>query len=105
MTHALRNSDLITVITNSLRTIDRLQGSTQITQTCPGGTLSVEGMSAITDGDLVLADQIAVSTLRTFRPKNAPHSGLPYIGGARETTHIVPLGGSNDNQVLVRPGA
>lgn len=82
MARALRNIDPITVITNSFRVLDQLQDTTQITLICPGGTLSVEDRN-ISGGDLAFVGPIAVSTLRSFRPKKAfiSTSGITVADG------------------------
>ncbi len=82
MARALRTIDPITVITNSLRVLDQLQDTTQVTLVCPGGTLSVEDRH-VSGGDLAFAGPIAVSTLRNFRPKKAfiSTSGITLADG------------------------
>jgi DeoR/GlpR family transcriptional regulator of sugar metabolism len=82
LARALRTTDPITVITNSLRVLDQLQDTTQIALICPGGTLSVEDRNA-SGGDLAFVGPIAVSTLRGFRPKKAfiSTSGITLADG------------------------
>lgn len=68
--HALRCCNPITVLTNSLRVMAQLYDVTSMALISPGGTLSVEGMSA-GGGDLGFMGPVAVANLRNFRPNKA----------------------------------
>jgi DeoR family fructose operon transcriptional repressor len=79
---ALRDSDPVTVVTNSIRVLDQLQDATQITLICPGGTLSVEDRN-VSGGDLAFVGPITATTLRSLRLKKAfiSTSGITVADG------------------------
>jgi len=71
MAAALRNRKNITVITNSLRVLNQLCDSPDITVISTGGTICPTSSRGLAHGDPFLIGPLAEMTLRRFRPSKA----------------------------------
>lgn len=82
LAQALRNTQPLTVLTNSLRVLDQLHDVTSIALICPGGALSLEDRN-LASGDLSFVGPLTVAALRNFRPNKAfvSASGLTVADG------------------------
>jgi DeoR family fructose operon transcriptional repressor len=82
LAHALRTTEPITVITNSIGVLAQLYDVTAISLISPGGTLSIE-TSMAPGGDMSFVGPIAAASLRSLRPNRAfiGASGLSVAHG------------------------
>jgi DeoR family fructose operon transcriptional repressor len=82
LAYALRDTEPITVITNSIGVLAQLYDVTSISLISPGGTLSIETSTA-SGGDMSFVGPIAAAALRSLRPKRAfiGTSGLSVADG------------------------
>ncbi len=82
LAYALRDTEPITVITNSIGVLAQLYDMTSISLISPGGTLSIEAPTA-PGGDMSFVGPIAAAALRSLRPKRAfiGASGLSVADG------------------------
>jgi DeoR/GlpR family transcriptional regulator of sugar metabolism len=83
LAYALRNTEPITVVSNSVGVLAQLYDVTSVSLISPGGTLSIEA-SVVPGGDMSFVGPVAVATLRGFRPTKAfiGASGLSVVDGA-----------------------